>query len=395
LERIVLGLSGGVDSSVAAYLLKKQGYDVIGLYMINWKETVGTLSGECPYEDDLLIAELVARKLDIEFHSVDLSDRYRERVVEYMFSEYEQGRTPNPDVLCNREIKFDAFLEAASLYGADKVATGHYCRKEVMIDGEGKPIYKLLAGSDPNKDQSYFLCQLSQEQLSKALFPVGDIEKPEVRRIAEELGLATAFKKDSQGICFVGKVDLPIFLQQKLEKKKGEVIEIPSDLRAYSRMMPEDFNDKLRKQAKPYFYRKKDGRVIGTHQGAHFYTVGQRKGLGIGGFENPLFVLATDVKENFIFVGEGVDHPGLYRKTLKINLEDIHWIRTDKTLKVGEMASYEVRVRYRQPLQKATLHQLEDGLFIDFDIPQQSITPGQFAAWYLDDEVIGSGVISE
>jgi len=316
-------------------------------------------------------------------------------VVEYMFSEYEQGRTPNPDVLCNREIKFDAFLEAASLYGADKVATGHYCRKEVVFDGEGKPIYRLLAGSDPNKDQSYFLCQLSQEQLSKALFPVGDIEKPEVRRIAEELGLATAFKKDSQGICFVGKVDLPIFLQQKLEKKKGEVIEIPSDLRAYSRMMPEDFNDKLRKQAKPYFYRKKDGRVIGTHQGAHFYTVGQRKGLGIGGFENPLFVLATDVKENFIFVGEGVDHPGLYRKTLKINLEDIHWIRTDKTLKVGEMASYEVRVRYRQPLQKATLHQLEDWLFIDFDIPQQSITPGQFAAWYLDDEVIGSGVISE
>ena len=395
MERIVLGLSGGVDSSVAAYLLKKQGYEVVGLYMINWKETVGTLSGECPYEDDLLIAELVARKLDIEFHSVDLSDRYRERVVDYMFSEYEQGRTPNPDVLCNREIKFDAFLEAASQYGADKVATGHYCRKEVTMDSEGKPVYRLLAGSDPNKDQSYFLCQLSQEQLSKALFPVGDIEKPEVRRIAEELGLATAFKKDSQGICFVGKVDLPVFLQQKLAKKNGEVVEIPSDLKAYGRMMPDDPDDRLRKQAKPYYYRKKDGRVVGTHQGAHFYTVGQRKGLGIGGFENPLFVLATDVLENLIFVGEGVEHPGLYRKTLKILTEDIHWIRTDLALNVGESVTYKVRVRYRQPLQKATLYRLVDGLFIDFDKPQQSITPGQFAAWYQNDEVIGSGVISE
>lgn len=395
MERIVLGLSGGVDSSVAAYLLKKQGYEVVGLYMINWKETVGTLSGECPYEDDLLIAELVARKLDIEFHSVDLSERYRERVVDYMFSEYEKGRTPNPDVLCNREIKFDAFLEAASLYGADKVATGHYCRSAVTTDADGKPIYRLLAGIDPNKDQSYFLCQLSQEQLSKALFPIGDIEKPEVRRIAEELGLATAFKKDSQGICFVGKVDLPVFLQQKLEKKKGEVIEIPADLKAYSRMMPEDATERLRKQAKPYFYRKKDGRVVGTHQGAHFYTVGQRKGLGIGGFENPLFVLATDVHENLIFVGEGVDHPGLYRKTLKIKTEDIHWIRTDKALQVGESAVYKVRIRYRQPLQNARLHQLEDGLFIEFDKPQQSITPGQFAAWYHKDEVFGSGVISE
>lgn len=395
MERIVLGLSGGVDSSVAAYLLKKQGYEVVGLYMINWKETVGTLSGECPYEDDLLIAELVARKLDIEFHSVDLSEKYRARVVDYMFSEYEHGRTPNPDVLCNREIKFDAFLEAASIYGADKVATGHYCRKEVTTDLDGKPIYRLLAGSDPNKDQSYFLCQLSQEQLAKALFPVGDIEKPEVRRIAEELGLATAFKKDSQGICFVGKVDLPVFLQQKLAKKKGEVIEIPSDLKAYARIMPENAQDRLRKQAKPYFYRKKDGRVVGMHQGAHFYTVGQRKGLGIGGFEKPLFVLATDVNENLIFVGEGVDHPGLYRKTLKIKPEDIHWIRTDKIISIGDSESYLVRVRYRQPLQKATLHQLEDGLFIDFEKPQQSITPGQFAAWYLKDEVVGSGVISE
>jgi tRNA-uridine 2-sulfurtransferase len=394
LKRIVLGLSGGVDSSVAAYLLKKQGYEVVGVYMINWKDTVGTLSGECPYEDDLLIAELVARKLDIEFHSVDLSDTYREKVVEYMFSEYQQGRTPNPDVLCNREIKFDAFLEAANQFGAEMVATGHYCRREVL-DTEKGPVYRLLAGSDPNKDQSYFLCQLSQEQLSKALFPIGEIEKPEVRRIAEELGLATAHKKDSQGICFVGKVDLPVFLQQKLDKKVGKVVEIPSDLKAYQRMIPNDLEGRLHKQAKPYFYRLKDGKVIGDHQGAHFYTIGQRKGLGIGGFENPLFVIGTDVEENLIFVGEGVNHPGLYRKTLKINTEDIHWTRPDLSLEVGQSASYSVRVRYRQPLQKATLYRLEDGLYIDFERAQQSVTPGQFAAWYQGDEVIGSGVISE
>jgi tRNA-uridine 2-sulfurtransferase len=397
LERIVLGLSGGVDSSVAAYLLKQQGYEVVGVYMINWKDTVGTLSGDCPYEDDLLLAELVARKLDIEFHSVDLSDCYRERVVDYMFSEYEMGRTPNPDVLCNREIKFDAFLEAAKMFGAEKVATGHYCRRDVVLssDGSGKSVYRLLAGSDPNKDQSYFLCQLSQDQLSKAIFPVGDIKKPEVRRIANDLGLATAQKKDSQGICFVGKVDLPVFLQQKLDKRIGDVIEIPADLKAYSRMLPEDPAGKLRKQAKAYFYSKKDGKVIGTHQGAHFYTVGQRKGLGIGGYERPLFVLGTDVVENLIFVGEGSDHPGLYRKTLRILPKDIHWVRPDKALKIGESVRYQVRVRYRQPLQSATLFRLEDGLYIDFDKPQQSATPGQFAAWYDLDEVIGSGVISE
>jgi tRNA-uridine 2-sulfurtransferase len=396
-ERIVLGLSGGVDSSVAAYVLQKQGYEVIGVYMINWKDSIGTLSGDCPYEDDLLIAELVARKLGIEFHSVDLSERYKDRVVEYMFSEYERGRTPNPDVLCNREIKFDAFLEVAKDFGADKVATGHYCRKDEISDArqKGGVLYRLLAGSDPNKDQSYFLCQLSQYQLSKALFPVGDLAKPEVRRIADELGLATAFKKDSQGICFVGKVDLPVFLQQKLAKRKGSVIEIPSDLKAYSRMLPKEMDARLRKQSKAFFYRRKDGVVIGEHSGAHFYTVGQRKGLGIGGHESPIFVLGTDIEENLVFVGEGKDHPGLYRKTLKILPEEIHWVRPDRLLQVGEMASYKVRVRYRQPLQAATIYRLEDGLYIDFERSQQSVTPGQFAAWYDGDELIGSGVISE
>lgn len=397
LERIVIGLSGGVDSSVAAYLLKQQGYEVVGVYMINWKDTVGTISGECPWEDDLLVAELVARKLGIEFHSVDLSDQYRERVVDYMFSEYKKGRTPNPDVLCNREIKFDVFIEAAKKYGASKVATGHYCRKDSIIleSVKSQTIHRLLAGKDHNKDQSYFLCQLNQEQLSKAVFPIGDIEKPEVRRIATELGLATAQKKDSQGICFVGKVDLPVFLQQKLEKKTGKVVEIPNDLKAYHRLIPEDQTEALKKQARPYYYRTKDGKVIGEHQGAHFYTIGQRKGLGIGGYEKPLFVLATDVNENLIFVGEGDDHPGLYRKTLKINNEEEHWIRSDKALKQGEKAEYHVRIRYRQPLQKAILYQLDDGLYIDFVKLQQSATAGQFAVWYQGDEVIGSGPINE
>ncbi len=407
-ERIVVGLSGGVDSSVAAWVLKNQGYEVVGVYMINWKDTVGTLSGDCPYEDDLLVAELVARKLDIEFHVVDLSDTYRERVVEYLFSEYEKGRTPNPDVLCNREIKFDAFLEAAHTLGAQRVATGHYCRRDTLYfddygqpvnpdatSGTVKPVHRLLAGLDPNKDQSYFLCQLSQEQLAKALFPVGDISKPEVRRIAAELGLATAQKKDSQGICFVGKVDLPVFLQQKLEKKPGVVVEIPTDLKAYNRLIPEALEDRLRKQARPYYYRLKDGKVVGNHQGAHFYTVGQRKGLGIGGHEQPLFVLATDTTENIIYVGEGDKHPGLYRKTLKINMEEVHWVRPDKALQTGKSATWRVRIRYRQPLQTATLYQLEDGLYIDFEHPQQSMTPGQFAVWYDNDEVIGSGPISQ
>jgi tRNA-specific 2-thiouridylase len=380
---------------VAAYLLKEQGYEVVGVYMINWKDTVGTLTGDCPYEDDLLIAELVARKLDIEFHSVDLSDSYRDRVVEYLFSEYAHGRTPNPDVLCNREIKFDAFLEVAARLGADKVATGHYCRREVTYDDSGEPMYRLLAGCDPNKDQSYFLCQLSQKQLSRALFPIGAIEKPEVRRIANELGLATAQKKDSQGICFVGKVDLPVFLQQKLEKKVGDVVEIPSTLKAYTRMVPEEQEARLKKLSKPYFYRLKDGKTVGQHQGAHFYTVGQRKGLGIGGYERPLFVLATDVDANRIFVGEGAEHPGLYRKTLRIASSEIHWVRPDKELLQGQSARYRVRERYRQPLQEATLYRLDDGLYIDFDVPQQSITPGQFAVWYEGDEVIGSGVIAE
>lgn len=392
-ERVVVGLSGGVDSSVAAWILKEQGYEVVGVYMINWKDTVGTLQGDCPYEDDLLVAELVARKLGIEFHVVDLSDTYRERVVNYLFAEYKKGRTPNPDVLCNSEIKFDAFLDAAHSFGARRVATGHYCR---VAEGSHpqKPIYRLLAGKDSNKDQSYFLCQLSQKQLANALFPIGDIKKPEVRRMATELGLATAQKRDSQGICFVGKVDLPVFLQQKLEKKPGVVVEIPAHLKAYNRLIPETTEERLRKQARPYYYRLKDGKVVGKHQGAHFYTIGQRKGLGIGGHELPLFVLATDTVENVIYVGEGDTHPGLYRKTLKINLEEVHWVRPDKTLKPGESMHYKVRIRYRQPLQQATLYQLDDGLYIDFDTPQLSVTPGQFAVWYQDDEVIGSGPIS-
>lgn len=387
--RVVVGLSGGVDSSVAAYVLKEQGFDVIALFMKNWHDTTGLLKADCPFDDDLDFAKMVARKLEIPFELVDLSDQYRKRVVDYMFNEYSRGRTPNPDVLCNREIKFDEFLKAALNLGADYVATGHYCRKET-INVDGKPVYRLLAGNDPNKDQSYFLCQLSQQQLEKALFPIGDLQKPKVREIASKLGLATAQRKDSQGICFVGKVDLPVFLQQKLDAKSGSIIEIPD---SYYKNINTTVND-ISALAKATTYKPTDGKVVGKHQGAHFYTIGQRKGLNVGGTPEPLFVIATDVEKNIVYVGQGQEHPGLFRNALFIPKDEIHWIRTDLALPKNESMDFLLRIRYRQPLQKAKIHMKEDGLFIVFELPQRGITPGQFAAWYIKDELVGSGVIA-
>ncbi len=401
MARVVIGLSGGVDSSVAAYLLKQQGHEVIGLFMVNWHDTTGTLEGDCPWHDDRVFAELVAKKLDIPLHVVDLSADYRARVVDYMFAEYERGRTPNPDVLCNREIKFDVFLREALKLGAEFVATGHYCRKTVTVDAAGRPVYHLLAGSDPNKDQSYFLCQLSQEQLRYALFPIGHLIKPEVRRIAEEQGLATAKRKDSQGICFVGKVDLPVFLQQKLAAKQGNVHEIlPSwpkyaQREAYDPTTAEPTDAQLASWAAPWRYTVRDGKKIGVHNGAHFYTIGQRKGLGIGGRKESLFILATDVAENVIYVGEGDAHPGLWRRALRIEPNELHWIDPSQALPVGGSRRYSVRIRYRQALQGAVLYRRADGAFLVFDEPQRGITPGQFAAWYDGDGLVGSGVIAE
>lgn len=380
--RIVIGLSGGVDSSVAALLLKQQGHDVVGLFMINWKDTTGLKSEECDYDNDLLFAKMVAKKIKIPLEVVDLSEQYRERVVNYMFREYEQGRTPNPDVLCNREIKFDVFMKEALKLGADYVATGHYCRKsEEIINGITH--YNLLAGIDNNKDQSYFLCQLSQEQLAKALFPIGNIEKPEVRRLAKEYGLASAEKKDSQGICFVGKVDLPVFLQQQLAAKEGATIEIAVDKFVESKDKYSSYN-----------FQPSDGKIVGTHNGAHFFTVGQRKGINVGGKPLPLFVLGTDVEKNIVYVGQGHEHPLLLRKGLFIANDDVHWIRPDKHIIVGEKRACKVRIRYRQPLQGATLCQEKDGLYINFDEPQRAIVSGQFAAWYDGDTLLGSGAIS-
>ncbi len=379
--RIVVGLSGGVDSSVAALLLKQQGHEVIGLFMINWKDTTGLKSEECDYDNDLLFAKMVAKKLDIPLEVVDLSEHYRERVVNYMFSEYEKGRTPNPDVLCNSEIKFDVFMKEALKLGADYVATGHYCRKSEEIK-DGKTYYNLLAGTDGNKDQSYFLCQLSQEQLAKALFPIGDIKKPEVRRLAKEYHLASAEKKDSQGICFVGKVDLPIFLQQQLAAKKGDTIEIAATAKVGQK-------DKY----SPYEFQPTDGEKAGEHNGAHFFTVGQRKGINVGGKPLPLFVLGTDVERNILYVGQGHEHPLLLRQGLFIPNEEIHWVRPDLAMTVGEERAYDVRIRYRQPLQKATLRKEEDGLYIDFEQPQRAVVAGQFAAWYAGDVLLGSGAI--
>ena len=456
--KICIGLSGGVDSSVAAWLLKQQGYDVFAMFMQNWHDADATLHGDCEWEEDRFVAELVARKIGIPFYFVDLSKQYRQRVVDYMFDEYAKGRTPNPDVLCNREIKFDAFWEAARKLGADMVATGHYCRKEETVGPDGQPVYRILAGTDPNKDQSYFLCQLSQEQLSKALFPIGDLLKPEVRRIAHEADLPSADKKDSQGICFVGKVDLPTFLQQKLESREGDVIEVydayyqdneqyrflqetlssltadgqparmiteyvsedkgsgqgaanrydPEKLAVLSdevwlrlsQPVPYDLTfetetyrsgkhhvKKTRYKENPY------GKILGKHEGAQFYTIGQRKGLNIGGHADSLFVIATDVEKNLIYVGEGHRHKGLSRSCLRVAPEEIHWIRPDLAMAPGEIRRYRVRIRYRQPLQDATLVRRENGLYILFDTPQRGITAGQFAVWYDGDEMIGSGAI--
>ena len=387
--RVVVGLSGGVDSSVAAYLLKEQGHEVIGLFMRNWHDTTGKLEGECSWHDDQVFAELVAKRLDIPFHYVDLSAEYRKRVVDYMFSEYEKGRTPNPDVLCNREIKFDVFLKEALKLGAEAVATGHYCRKEERLVN-GEKVYSLLAGSDPNKDQSYFLCQLSQEQLKYAMFPIGHLLKPEVRRIAEEQKLATAKRKDSQGICFVGKVDLPVFLQQQLVARKGNVHEILPSWRKYEERAGQTALEQL---SEPYRYTVRDGKKIGEHNGAHFYTIGQRKGLGIGGRKESLFIIGTDVTTNTIYVGEGDSHPGLYRKALCIDSSEVHWVEPCEALKVGEERRVKARIRYRQPLEDATLIQRENALYILFDNPQRGIAGGQFAAWYESDRLIGSGVI--
>ncbi|MBP6557282.1 MAG: tRNA 2-thiouridine(34) synthase MnmA [Flavobacterium sp.] len=395
MKRVVVGLSGGVDSSVAAYLLKEQGYEVIGLFMKNWHDDSVTISNECPWLEDSNDALLVAEKLGIPFQTVDLSEQYKEKIVDYMFNEYEQGRTPNPDVLCNREIKFDVFMKIALSLGADYVATGHYCRKgEIEVDG--KPVYQLLAGKDGNKDQSYFLCQLSQEQLAKSLFPIGELTKPEVRQIALQLDLVTAEKKDSQGLCFIGKVRLPEFLQQQLQPKEGLIYEIASADKIYNQEVPtfNSLEEQLAFEAKGISYTSENGKVVGKHQGAHYFTIGQRKGLNVGGTKEALFIIATDVKTNAIYTGQGVNHPGLFKKALRIQPTEIHWIREDLALKNGETMKVMARIRYRQPLQKAILCQFESGLYVSFEEPQSAITEGQFVAWNIDDELVGSGVIS-
>ena len=387
-KRVIVGLSGGVDSSVAAYLLTQQDYEVIGLFMKNWHDESVTLSNECPWLEDSNDAMLVAEKLGIPFQTVDLSAEYKERIVDYMFDEYAAGRTPNPDVLCNREIKFDVFLKIALSLGADYVATGHYCQKE-EVSVENKSIYRLISGADSNKDQSYFLCQLTQDQLAKTLFPIGHLQKSEVRKIARELNLVTAEKKDSQGLCFIGKVSLPDFLQQQLQPKTGNIIEIPEDF--YNGKEPPKT---IAVQSQKIRYQTTDGKIVGTHQGAHFFTIGQRKGLAVGGTPEPLFVIDTDVVENVVYVGQGKDHPGLLRQALQVSLADVHWVREDLKTIQGEPMEVMARIRYRQPLQKATLIPQADAFYVLFDQLQSAITSGQFVAWYLDKELLGSGVIA-
>jgi len=395
MKRVVVGLSGGVDSSVAAYLLQQQGYEVIGLFMKNWHDDSVTISNDCPWLEDSNDALLVAEKLGIPFQTVDLSEEYKEKIVDYMFNEYEKGRTPNPDVLCNREIKFDVFMKIAISLGADFVATGHYCQKG-EIEVNGKKVYQLLAGADNNKDQSYFLCQLSQEQLAKSLFPIGHLTKPEVREIAAEMELVTAEKKDSQGLCFIGKVRLPEFLQQKLQPKEGQIIQIDKGNQEYNYVKQSGLSveQELLFDTRKIDYKPEMGKVVGKHQGAHYFTTGQRKGLNVGGTTDPLFIIATDVVTNTIYTGLGSQHPGLFKKALFVEKSELHWIRPDLALANGETMEVKARIRYRQPLQKAIVYQFEAGMYIAFDAPQSAITEGQFVAWYLEDELVGSGVIS-
>ena len=395
MKKVIIGLSGGVDSSVSALLLKQQGYEVIGLFMKNWHDETVTISDDCPWLDDSNDAMLIAEKLDIPFQTVDLSEQYHSRIIDYMFNEYENGRTPNPDVLCNREIKFDIFLKIALNLGADYIATGHYCQVN-KINKDNKEIYRLLAGTDEKKDQSYFLCQLNQKQLSKAIFPIGHLTKSDVRDIAKKNDLITADKKDSQGLCFVGKVKLPDFLKQRLTPKKGKVIKIDSE----SIRQEIDLNEVKSKEkelellSSPFSFSSDDGEEIGEHHGAYYYTVGQRKGLNIGGFSEPLFVLETDVSKNIIYVGMGESHPALYKKALFVKSNEIHWIREDLKINENETMNVEFRIRYRQPLQSGTIYRFKKGLYILFDKPISSVTAGQFVSWYIDDELIGSGTIN-
>ena len=395
MKKVVIALSGGVDSSVSAYLLKKQGYHVIGLFMKNWHDESVTISNECPWLDDSNDAMIVSQNLKIPFQTVDLSKEYNTRIIQYMFREYKHGRTPNPDILCNREIKFDIFMKIALDLGADFVATGHYSR--ISREKKGKIIiHKLISGVDKSKDQSYFLCQLNQKQLSKILFPIGNLKKTEVRKIANDIGLVNAEKKDSQGLCFVGKVKLPDFLMQKLKPKKGLIIEIDSSSDLYKKKADNSssIKDKLIKGLRNINYKIDDGREVGKHNGAFYFTIGQRKGLKIGGTNKPLFVLQTDVKNNIVYVGMGKDHPGLYRDALLVNSNEEHWIREDLKLSFNKSMIIMARIRYRQPLQKAKLFKYKEGIYVLFDKPQPSITKGQFVAWYIEDELIGSGVIS-
>jgi tRNA-specific 2-thiouridylase len=396
MAKVVVGLSGGVDSSVAAYLLQEQGHEVIGMFMKNWHDTSVTISDECPWIDDSNDAIMVAESLGIPYQTIDLSEEYKKRIVDYMFAEYEAGRTPNPDVLCNREIKFDVFLNAAVQLGADYVATGHYCRKEEIDTAEGK-VYRLLAGIDGNKDQSYFLCQVTQKQLSKALFPIGHLTKPEVREIAAKMGLATATKKDSQGLCFIGKVRLPEFLQQQLKPKTGNIIEIAAKLSLYSNIGAPRYSvvdEDLHAFTRAIKYQETDGKKVGEHSGAHYFTIGQRKGLNVGGKAEGMFVIATDTITNTIYVCMGDQHPGLLRNGLFVPQADVHWIREDLKLEIGTEKDFLLRIRYRQALANGRLYQREEGIYILFENPTKAIAAGQFAAWYLEDELLGSGVIS-
>ena len=393
-NKVVVALSGGVDSSVAAYLLKEQGHDLIGLFMKNWHDENVTISDECPWLDDSNDAMLVAEKLKIPFQTVDLSKEYKEKIIDYMFDEYSKGNTPNPDILCNKEIKFDVFMDIALSLGADYVATGHYSNIITNNTDINNIKYELHSGLDNIKDQSYFLCQLNQKHLNKIIFPIGNLNKTEVRNIAKTNNLVTADKKDSQGLCFVGKVSLPDFLQQKLKKKIGNVIEISSKSELYTKdnnLINEQ--ERIIDLSRQINYTNLDGNIIGEHDGAHYFTIGQRKGLAIGGYNQPLFIIGTNTVTNEIFVGEAKNHPGLLRKALKIRFSKVNWVNDHFNYLNSKNLNLMAKIRYRQKLQKISISKYLDFLYVEFEDYQSAITPGQFVAIYDNSQLIASGVI--
>lgn len=397
--QVVLGLSGGVDSSVAAFMLQKK-YQVVSIFMkIDNHKIIGnklnSVTNICNSDQDYKDAILISNKLKIPFTVIDITKIYKKYIISYIYKEYSLGRTPNPDIICNKLIKFNILIKISISLGINKIATGHYAIVKKCYNKNNKKVYKLFSGVDPSKDQSYFLSQLNQHQLSKSIFPLGFYKKKHIRKIAHKIGLITYNKKDSQGLCFVGKISLTSFLHKKFATYKGKIIKIPNNSYLYATTNIHNKKKKLIFLSKAIEYKENDGYVIGSHNGAFAYTKGQRKGLKIGGLTTPLFVLDTDTINNIIYVGQGRNHPGLYRKVVFTKKHKINCIGCELIIDNDLMIIKKIscRIRYRQNLQKAIMYIYKEGIYTEFLKKQFSITEGQFITWYYRKQLIASAVI--